>query len=273
MFKPAKGPYRNHVFLFHDERTNPYGDVDEGDRIYYIGQGRLGEQTRTSYNRYLADHLELGLKVHYFVQPKDALGKIEYRGQVVVEQTERISRPSEGRSVLRFTLVPIRRHEELLPEQVFGDEVGDVLEYGLPPGPLTTPRRQSLAIRVARDAGFRRAILWLYDHQCAVCGTPLRRNEASELEAAHIMAVGEQGPDDPRNGLALCGRHHWAFDRGFFSLDPKHKIVWLAPDEDPHGEVRPGERISLPRFEDVFPHEFYVAHHRNKWSGPRNMGL
>ena len=26
------------------------------------------------------------------------------------------------------------------------------------------------------------------------------------------------GPDDPRNGLSLCPRHHWAFDAGLFTV-------------------------------------------------------
>lgn len=39
-----------------------------------------------------------------------------------------------------------------------------------------------------------------------------------EAEASHIIPIERQGPDDPRNGLSLCRRHHWAFDRGLFTV-------------------------------------------------------
>lgn len=265
MFKPAQGPLRDHLFLFHDEADNPYGDVDEGDRVYYIGQGQEGDQTLTSYNKYLAEHLERGLSVHYFVQPEDMPGKVRYRGEVVMEKVRRVHRPEEGRSVLQFTLVPVKDADMGDPVDDFGNEYAEILEYDRPPGPTIPARRTTLACRVARDAAFREVLMFLYDRHCAICGKPLRRENAIDVQGAHIMAKAESGPDDPRNGLLLCARHHWAFDHGIFGLTDSHKVVTYSAEPDPHEEIIPGERIRLPDSRSDHPHEVYLSHHRRKW--------
>ena len=84
------------------------------------------------------------------------------------------------------------------------------------------PRVRYVASRAAREQAFQRLVLEEYRHQCSVCQSMFLLREAGETlveaEAAHIMAVGKGGPDDPRNGLSLCRRHHWAFDRGLFCV-------------------------------------------------------
>jgi hypothetical protein len=264
MFKPAQGPMRNHLFLFHDERNNPYGDIDEENRVHYVGQGQKGDQTLTSYNRYLAEHLDRGITVHYFVQPEQRPGKILYQGEVVLEKTQRIERPHEGRSVLQFTLVKTSSIEKDLTTE-YGDHYAEILEYDHPPGPIERERRVTLAERVARDRAFREIVLNIYYRQCAICGEPLKRDAAIDLQGAHILGVAEGGPDETRNGLSLCVRHHWSFDNGLFSLNDHHKIMWFAPELDPHGEIEPGGRIVLPELEIDYPHPKYLSLHRRKW--------
>lgn len=51
----------------------------------------------------------------------------------------------------------------------------------------------------------------------------------SEVEAAHIIPVGEEGADIVPNGLSLCRSHHWAFDRGLMWIDRMFQ-VWVTPD-------------------------------------------
>jgi hypothetical protein len=111
MFKAARGPYRNHMLLFHNEAENPYGDAHEGDVIRYVGQGLKGDQEMNGFNRMLAEHLERGIEVHYFVQPRESPGKIRYVGPVVVDQFEEVHRPAEKRTVWIFTLLPSKREE------------------------------------------------------------------------------------------------------------------------------------------------------------------
>ncbi len=79
--------------------------------------------------------------------------------------------------------------------------------------------------RIARSVVFKKRVTELYEGTCCVCGTALRvPNGPVELEAAHIVPRKLLGVDDARNGLALCRRHHWAFDRGLFGIDGKRLV-------------------------------------------------
>ncbi|NIT56193.1 MAG: hypothetical protein GWN00_08130, partial [Aliifodinibius sp.] len=69
-----------------------------------------------------------------------------------------------------------------------------------------------------RDKAFRDIVVHEYDFSCAVCETKFHLNDLIEATAAHIIPKHKDGSDDPRNGLALCRTHHWAFDSGIFTL-------------------------------------------------------
>lgn len=59
-----------------------------------------------------------------------------------------------------------------------------------------------------------------YGEVCAVCTVDV----AGLVQAAHLVAKGKRGSDDPRNGLPLCANHHLAFDRGYWCMDPDLKL-------------------------------------------------
>ena len=95
----------------------------------------------------------------------------------------------------------------------------DILaELGLPAtGPATTTRR---------DARFREMVLRAYEHRCAVCGYDVRFGQCDlALEAAHIKWCQARGPNEVRNGLALCAIHHKAFDRGAIGLSDDLRVL------------------------------------------------
>lgn len=268
MFKPAKGPFRNHMFLFHNERENPYGDAHEGDVVRYVGQGMTQDQELSSFNRILAEHLERGVQVHYFVQPRENPGKIRYVGPVIVDSYEQVFRKEEGRSVWVFTLLPSKR--DMKPEDVIGEYAQayvDILEYKEPTESSARDVVVSQVKRRVRDRAFGRIVIRAYDTKCAACGDPLKKGPLSELEGAHIWPVEQDGPDDPRNGLSLCRRHHWALDHGFFTLSDDCQVHWLAPTVDPHGEVKDGMYLRAPNHESWRPLPKYLSHHREEWQG------
>jgi len=90
------------------------------------------------------------------------------------------------------------------------------------PEAATTETR---TIRVARSIAFRQSIMREYRNNCSVCMSVLRSPTGLfELDAAHIVPRGRMGADDARNGLALCKRHHWAFDIGLFGIDEDRRI-------------------------------------------------
>lgn len=261
MFSPDKGPFRNHIFLFHDERRNPYGDQVTEGRIHYVGQGQTGDQKLNSYNRYLADHLEMGLHAQFFTQPKDRPGKIRYEGEVVLESFERIYRPDEDRSVLEFRLVPFPSNLGS-PLNEFGHVYDEILESESDPIIAMRPRVPFLAAKVIREKAFQEQIRFYYGRRCAACGKAYERGNLLDVQAAHIVGVAEGGQDDRRNGIGLCARHHWAFDNAFFTIEDDFSIHWLGPVSDPHGELQTGMALQVPQAPFPRPHPLYLRHHR-----------
>lgn len=124
-----------------------------------------------------------------------------------------------------------------------------------------------------RDEAFRQVVLREYDFTCAVCETKFRLGDLVEATAAHIVPKRESGTDDPRNGLALCRTHHWAFDTGVFTLSDKYEVL-LSPavrqaETRNFGLLDLGHKPALLPGNDVLrPHPEAVAWHReNIWRG------
>jgi len=71
---------------------------------------------------------------------------------------------------------------------------------------------------------------YAYDNQCCLCSDSLvDLSGVYETEAAHIVPKRLHGSDDVRNGLALCRKHHWAYDRGLFGINSDYSVV--VPDK------------------------------------------
>ena len=47
----------------------------------------------------------------------------------------------------------------------------------------------------------------------------------SATDAAHIIPFRVSKNDDVRNGISFCKLHHWAFDKGLFSLGETYQII------------------------------------------------
>jgi predicted restriction endonuclease len=135
-------------------------------------------------------------------------------------------------------------------------------------------RESYVANREARDNAFRRIMLDEYRGQCAVCQAKfLLRDEGKpdllEASAAHIISVKALGPDDPRNGLSLCPRHHWAFDEGLFAVTDAITIrvspsVLRAERRKFDLEEYDEESLVAPAHEICRPHEEAISWHRKR---------
>lgn len=85
---------------------------------------------------------------------------------------------------------------------------------------------ESRTFRIARSVAFRLSVTRLYGYTCSVCGESLKSPRGMiELDAAHIVPRSMFGADDARNGIALCKRHHWAFDAGLFRIGSQREII------------------------------------------------
>ena len=77
-----------------------------------------------------------------------------------------------------------------------------------------------------RRAGFRQAVMHIYDYTCAVCALNIRASSGESVtDAAHIIPFSVAYNDDIRNGLSLCKLHHWAFDAGLISVSETYQVV------------------------------------------------
>jgi putative restriction endonuclease len=127
------------------------------------------------------------------------------------------------------------------------------------------PRRVATVSRPLRDAAFSRVVRKAYDRTCAMTGLQLINGGGRcEIEAAHIKPVEQDGPDSPRNGIALSRTVHWLFDRGFLSISDDGKIL-QAPKLVPEPVKRllnPDLRIVLPKESSWAPHAVFLRHHR-----------
>jgi putative restriction endonuclease len=77
-----------------------------------------------------------------------------------------------------------------------------------------------------RDQGFRKAIITLYSHRCALCGIRMLTPEGHTIvDAAHVKPWKESFDDRPTNGMALCKLCHWSFDKGLMSVGQKYEVL------------------------------------------------
>jgi putative restriction endonuclease len=136
-----------------------------------------------------------------------------------------------------------------------------------PPESLVRSIIEMTVKRPFRDAVFARQIQEAYDKRCAMTGLRIINGGGrAEAQAAHIRPVAKDGPDSPRNGLALSSTVHWMFDRGLLSIDDDFKIL-TARDAVPD-EVRrllnPSGYINVPEDYRVQPHKQFLRFHRER---------
>lgn len=135
----------------------------------------------------------------------------------------------------------------------------DVVAYS------TRPMVEQVLTRPFREEAFRRRVREVYGNTCAVSGLRLINGGGRpEVQAAHIRPVASDGPDSIRNGLALTGTLHWAFDRGLISVAPDLTLL-LSPQglpDDLARLLRPDRRLAIPQVPQDQPHPSFLAWHR-----------
>ena len=132
-------------------------------------------------------------------------------------------------------------------------------------------RLKILTSRPARDASFQRLVKAAYKGRCAISGLQLRNGGGRpEVQAAHIRAVADDGPDVVQNGLALSGTLHWMFDRGLISVADDLSILIShnkVPGDVAARLISPGQKLLLPDNPRDHPHPDYLKFHRENTFG------
>ena len=129
---------------------------------------------------------------------------------------------SEYFSNLKQEIADLIEERQNIRRQKIVEYSESLIENTKCPFSLYNPQKQIVSIQrktAVRKAGFRQAIMQIYDHTCAVCGLRICIDGKSITDAAHIAPFHKFHNDDVRNGISLCKSHHWAFDEGLISLD------------------------------------------------------
>ena len=87
-------------------------------------------------------------------------------------------------------------------------------------------------IHRGRDARFKISVISGYHFTCALTGYRLIASKSTyvPLEAAHIHAHSQRGPDNSDNGLALTPTAHDLFDAGLWTIDDNLRIQVAKTD-------------------------------------------
>lgn len=118
-----------------------------------------------------------------------------------------------------------------------------------------------------RDWKFRHAVLSAYLDTCCISG--LRVEDATMVEACHILRHADTGNNRINNGLALCPNLHKAFDYGLIGLDDNYTVLVKKDLKESPSAYRlqklQGRRIQLPSNERLWPSQGYLERHREGW--------
>jgi len=123
----------------------------------------------------------------------------------------------------------------------------------------------------AREAVFGKAVVGIYDYKCAFCRLKVSNSlNQNIVDGAHIEPFAISFNNKINNGISLCKNHHWAFDKGWFSITDNYKII-VANDlqeESPHTREMQefnGEDIRLPDSKKYDPDQYYPSDNSLKW--------
>lgn len=123
---------------------------------------------------------------------------------------------------------------------------------------------------VMRSSVFRKAILEVYDNQCAITGLKVAdAKNRSLVDACHITPFNESYNDSIRNGMALSPTFHRAFDRGLIAISDKYKIL-IHPqlkDFNPETGIKQFDNkdLFLPSNGKFHPSTKHLREHRSKF--------
>lgn len=153
-------------------------------------------------------------------------------------------------------------------EDLFLDVRNDPPGLSEPPAVFRRPIVEQLISRKFRDAAFAKNVRDAYDRKCAVTGMQIVNGGGrSEIEAAHIRPVADDGPDSIKNGLALSRTAHWLFDRGLIAIDNDFKLL-KAKKYIPDGYDRlfePSGYVAIPNDARLQPHKSFLEYHRETY--------
>lgn len=266
-------------WIIYYEPRRPSGDLSSrGGRQAYFATAKID---RIVADPALSDHFYAEVSNYLgFVRPVPFAEQKHYYESALKKPDGSTNKGAFGRAV---RVLPDHEYD-LIWRAGFGHVIGldararpapDVPEDPLPAlakvaderMPFEQERRiiEQLVSRPFRDRAFSAAVKSAYSDTCAVTGIKIINGGGrSEVQAAHIRPVHDNGPDSVRNGIALSGTVHWMFDRGLIAVDENYNLL-VAKGRVPDPALRllrSDRKILLPEREDLRPHQQFLDYHR-----------
>lgn len=117
------------------------------------------------------------------------------------------------------------------------------------------------------STNFRDFVMVGYENLCAVTRTVIKYENYMNLEAAHIKPKSHGGLFLPNNGIAMSRDIHWAFDKGFFSLNDDFNIIVHPKTTSDYLHSFAGKQIKLPPNNFFVPDLANIQYHRENVYG------
>jgi hypothetical protein len=112
------------------------------------------------------------------------------------------------------------------------------------------------------SVSFRDFVLLAYNYKCAITQQSIIWKNLNNLEAAHIQPKAQSGTFLPCNGIALCRDMHWAFDKGFITIN-KDFCVEVHPEvKNTLLQQYNGKKIVVPIDPFFQPASKFLEHHK-----------
>jgi len=214
----------------------PSFDLVDTFNIYWSSIMPLGSSTSMAYPFYHMNsegfwHLDPDKRI-----PVTSVIKLrkEYKGASLDDDLYQLMSKPDTREQLRATIINTYFAEEFRPKVVECGTVNikayeyskellkEVKDNKKPWDQIDSDENE----KRVRDQGFRKAIVTLYKHRCALCGIRMLTPEGHTIvEAAHVKPWSESHNDSPTNGMALCKLCHWSFDEGLMSVGTEYEVL------------------------------------------------
>lgn len=114
---------------------------------------------------------------------------------------------------------------------------------------------------------FRNFVLNGYGEVCAVTGEVIKWRGFNNLEAAHIKPKAHHGPFLPSNGICMSKDLHWAFDKGFFTINNDFTIMVHPEISNTLLNGYNGQSIQVPTDSFFQPNTRYLEYHQENIYG------
>lgn len=109
---------------------------------------------------------------------------------------------------------------------------------------------------------FRDFVMTGYGRKCAITGMNIEYEELLNLEAAHIKPRAHGEINLPSNGIAMSRDMHWAFDKGFFTINDDYTIKVHEDIKSEYLNQFNGKIMFLPENDFFKPDKEFLRHHR-----------